>query len=509
MPTWRRSSLALGTSILAAGVSMAVLFTRTRTVAKTIMQCGGQYADSLQVQSARLREIEQGPRSRYSYLCRSAATYECPLFGPDGKLRRRRVEAVEHGTAFAYELLGNETYLLTNEHVASWPEVTDAAHKVDGVPEGCKRVAEKLRIVADEKDDYEPGQVALARVASDPSLDAAILKAPGALAVLPYRLGKSAALRQGNAVQVRGFPLGVMHAVNAGKVVNPYDHDQEQGWDHVDFVIDALLSEGNSGSPVLALSCASGSFELVGMYHAGYRGASALNVVVGIDQLREFMQKKRRVVRGPPADNLTSALGAAARDRLRADLRTSTLPLFDFGGYVARAEVSDGGAILYHLYGRGFPLDDRRLAVIEDRAAEGATAPAAAGGESTDIWFRGEAGWRPSRVATLGADERDLVTRAVGALRVQAARTLEYRKALADKSSSESRRRSRDLLREITRSEATLRDLSGALVDLGERLAPSREGGPVAANAPSTAAEPPPAPALPPPGQVTDRPTGP
>ena len=71
--------------------------------------------------------------------------------------------------------------------------------------------------------------------------------------MLPYRIGKSAALRQGNAVEVRGFPLGLLHAVNTGKVVNPYDVDLEQGWDHVDFVIDALLSEGNSGSPVLAL----------------------------------------------------------------------------------------------------------------------------------------------------------------------------------------------------------------------------------------------------------------
>ena len=60
-----------------------------------------------------------------------------------------------------------------------------------------------------------------------------------------------AALTQ--AVQVRGFPLGLIRAVNTGKVVNPYDLDQEQGWNHVDFVTDALLSEGNSGSPVLAL----------------------------------------------------------------------------------------------------------------------------------------------------------------------------------------------------------------------------------------------------------------
>ena len=139
--------------------------------------CEGEYADSLQVQSLRTRDLEQGPRSQYSYLVRSSAKYECPFFGPDGKLRRRRVQASELGTAFAYEVSGSDTYLLTNEHVAVWPEVTDALHRIDGVPEGCKRVEDRLRIVRDERDDFEPGQIALQRVAVDPLLDAAILKA--------------------------------------------------------------------------------------------------------------------------------------------------------------------------------------------------------------------------------------------------------------------------------------------------------------------------------------------
>ena len=56
-------------------------------------------------------------------------------------------------------MVGNDTYLLTNEHVASWPEVTDGSHRIEGVPEGCKRVEDRLRIVRDERDDYEPGQI--------------------------------------------------------------------------------------------------------------------------------------------------------------------------------------------------------------------------------------------------------------------------------------------------------------------------------------------------------------
>src|SRR6266536_216497 len=174
---WLPRSLPLVGALLVIGIAFE-LVTRSRLSATTGLICEGEYADTLQVQSVRTRDYEQGPRSQYSYLIRSTAKYECPFFGPDGKLRRRRVQASELGTAFAYEVSGGDTYLFTNEHVAAWPEVTDALlHRVDGVPEGCKRVEDKLRIVRDERDDFEPGQIALTRVAVDPLLDAAILKA--------------------------------------------------------------------------------------------------------------------------------------------------------------------------------------------------------------------------------------------------------------------------------------------------------------------------------------------
>ena len=218
--------------------------------------------------------------------------------------------------------------------------------------------------------------------------------------MLPYKIGKSAGLRQGNAVAVRGFPLGVMQAVSSGKVVNPYDRDQEQGWDHVDFVVDALLSEGNSGSPVLAASCKSRELELVGVYHAGYKGHSALNVVVGIDQLTEFMRKKRRMPRAIAAEGSPGAPGLAERGRVKDALAAGTLPLFDFGGLVVRVEINDG-ALLYHLYGRQFPLDDRRVAVIEDLPKTGGVRRARpAVGAGTDA--AGASG-RPARSAPTSA----------------------------------------------------------------------------------------------------------
>jgi serine protease Do len=473
-------------ALVAIGVAFDIV-TRSRLSATTGTQCLGEYADTLQIQTLHTRDIEQGPRGQYSYLVRSTAKYECPFFGPDGKLRRRRVQATELGSAFAYEVSGGDTYLLTNEHVASWPDVTDTFHKVDGVQEGCKRVDDKLRIVRDERDDYEPGQIPLVRVAVDPLLDAAVLKASQKLNALPYRIGKSANLRQGNAVEVRGFPLGVMQAVSGGKIVNPYDRDQEQGWDHVDFVIDALLAEGNSGSPVLAMSCRTRDLELVGMYHAGYRGHGALNVVVGIDQLTDFMRKKKRIPRALSAETAPGAAGAAERARIRDSLTAGTLPLFDFGGLLVGVEVADG-TLLYQIYGRQFPLDERRAAVIEDLPKDGAF------GELGRLWVQGQGSgqaqgttatsWREWPPAALGADERELLIRIGESMRLQLVHTIDYRHALANPNSADERRRGRDLSRVLSRDVPLARDLASNLLEMVERLSAGRDATP---GAPATA----------------------
>ena len=76
---------------------------------------------------------------------------------------------------------GEDTLLLTNQHVAEWPAVTDADHPVDGVPAGCKRVADALRIVDNDHDDYAADDVPLTRVVVDPALDIAVLSAKAKL----------------------------------------------------------------------------------------------------------------------------------------------------------------------------------------------------------------------------------------------------------------------------------------------------------------------------------------
>jgi serine protease Do len=462
----RTTWLYLVVTLVVIGLAFDFI-TRSRLSATTALQCEGEYGDTLQLQSLRMRETEQGPRGQYSYLVRSTARYECPFFGPDSKLRRKRVVASELGSAFAYEVIGNETFLLTNEHVASWPEVTDSLHKVDGVPEGCKRVDDKLRIVRDERDDFEPGQIPLTRVAVDPLLDAAVMKAPQVLNVIPYKIGKSARLRQGNAIRVRGFPLGVMQAVSDGKIVNPYDRDQEQGWDHIDFVVDALLSEGNSGSPVLAVSCATRELNLVGMYHAGYKGHSALNVVVGIDQLAEFMRRKKRIPRA--LTDASSGLGVKERARLIESLNESALPFFDFGGTTIRVEDRDG-TLSYHFYGRQFPLDERRALVIEDLPKEGTFGEVGRLFVPGPTSVSGAGPWRAWPPSALGPDERDLLIRTVDSLRVQVQHALDYRHALTNLGSQEDRRHGRDLSRAIARDAVLAKDLSGLLFEVTERL---------------------------------------
>src|SRR5467141_5469773 len=292
--------------------------------------CSGDYADALPPEKA--SAILDSAREAFVFAIRNTATYERVYYGRDGKLRRAYLRSLVHGSGFAYRIVNGETQLVTNEHVASQPEVTDDEHAVEGVPTGSKKVREQLKIVRDETDDYEPGHVALAKLLSDTQADIAVLKTRKQLPVLPYRLGRSAALRPGNLVQVRGFPLGAFAAVNTGKVLNPMTHDTERGWNHVDFMIDALLASGNSGSPVFAVSCRTAEPELVGVYHAGYTDAAALNAVVAIDQLRDELDSLKVPKRD--SSGLHGEITSQDRDKLVKQLaaeptRSITFP---FGG---------------------------------------------------------------------------------------------------------------------------------------------------------------------------------
>jgi serine protease Do len=379
--------------------------------------CTGAYADDFSSLSPQAREFDRRPEAVFSYCVRNTAIYECLSYGGDGSIRREKQKAVLHGTAFAYRRQGGDTLLLTNDHVAAWPAVTDKQHPVDGVPPGCKKVSEALALVDDEHDSYALDDIPVTRVVTDPQLDVAVLKAHAELQVMRWKVGRSANLGERDVVEVRGFPLGAFRATNLGTVVSLHDHDDFGDWDHDDFVIDALLSAGNSGSPVLAVSCATGEYELVGIFHAGYAEGSAMNVVVGIDQVRDLMTTLKRSSHEEVA---ASAPTAAARARLEAGLDADAEMFFPFGPLVAEARGRPGHGLLFALYSREFPRTPSPIVVIEDLASTDALTFGTLG----RIWLGGAHGLKPYDRTNLDPAAALDVGRALDALRSDAAAVL-------------------------------------------------------------------------------------
>ncbi len=455
--------------------------------------CTGEYADDFAVLSAQASELDHQPQSQYSYCIRNTATYECLSYGAEGNVRRTRRKVVLHGTGFGYRLQNGETYLLTNDHVAEWPGVTDEDHPVDDVPPGCKKVGETLRIVDNENDEYERDDIPLTRMVGDPQLDVAVLKAPVPLNVLPWKIGRSASLKARNVVEVRGFPLGAFRATNVGKVISAYDHDDYKDYDHVDFVIDALLSQGNSGSPVLAVSCRTGEFELVGVYHARYTRGTALHVVVGIDQVRDLMTTLKRTPRALALD--TRPLDANDRVHLFDSARRASEPFFPLGPLPAAVRARPDGALIFEVFSKDFPMKAAPILVLEDLPAAAPTSF----GDLGRIWFGGPQGLKAYAQGDLDADTLTQIGRMLDALRHDASVSFAYRDATRDAISS--RQRFDDatkLEKRLTKVGALRRDLAQGASDLADRYGPKASDAVVTvadamAVPPAPAARPPPA----------------
>jgi S1-C subfamily serine protease len=326
--------------------------------------CPSRYADALAALDASARERESRPAADWLFCLRASAVYEHVSYGRGGKLAHSYVTKVRHGTGFAYKRRGQEWLVATNQHVVSFPDVT-VGEEVEGVPQGSRRVRTEVRIVANEQEVDGPDQIVRRPVLEDEALDVAVLASAEPLHLAPYRFGRSADLRVGNAVLVRGYPLGAFLATNAGRVIGVGQRDVERGWDHEDFAVDALLNLGSSGSPVLAVGCESGEPEIVGIYHAGYRNAQGLNVVVAIDGLRTVLDDLRPTVRveappEPPPDP-AEARAAVARGPL----------LMPFGRRAVRVEPR-GQGVVFSVLDPSFPLSARVELSIVDRGTAAA-----------------------------------------------------------------------------------------------------------------------------------------
>lgn len=428
--------------------------------------CVGEYADDLSYLLPRARELEEREAS-YIFCIRATATYECPYYTAEGTLRRTRQQVTAHGTGFAYRQQDGATLILTNAHVAEWPAATDPEHKVDDVPNGCRRVSDKLKIVDNEADDYERDDIPLTRVVVDPQLDMAVLKAPAILPVLPWRVGRSAGLRERNVMNVRGFPLGAFRADNVGKVISPLDHDDQGDWDHDDFVIDALLSPGNSGSPVFAVSCKTGQFELVGVYHAAYSRGTALNVVVAIDQVRDLMTTLKRSPR--PKTSPSPTLDRLARRALVSSLPGTFEPYFSLGAQPAEVRLRADGALLFEVLPHDFPVTTAPVLVFEDLPSR----DPASFGVLGRIWAGRGAGLKVHEPSSLDAEDRGLVDRILDGLRHDARLAFDVRAAQRDGDGSRASFEGIEIMkRELAKVRVAHADLAQSATELSERLAP-------------------------------------
>jgi hypothetical protein len=324
--------------------------------------CTGRYADTLAAMAAAARARESRPSAAYVHCLRATAVYEHLSYGRGGRLRRHYVTKVRHGTGFAYRKRGGEWLLATNQHVVAFPEVTGDGADVEGVPAGSRRIRQEVRIVSSEAEPERPDQAPLTPVVEDEALDLAVLASRTPLELVPYRLGRSADVRVGDAVLVRGFPLGAFPAANAGRVIGVGQRDLERGWDHEDFAVDALLNLGSSGSPVLAVACETGEPEIVGIYHAGYRGAQGLNVVIAIDGVRSLLEGLT-----PVARKAAPRVSGTAPADARAALAKGPV-VMPFGGRAVRVE-REGEAVRFGLLDASFPLSERIEVSILDRGA--------------------------------------------------------------------------------------------------------------------------------------------
>jgi S1-C subfamily serine protease len=347
---------------LAAAVLLAPLASRPAQGVPPRTPCTGRYADTLAGMVPVARERESRPSADWVYCLRATATYEHVAYRRGGKLVHEYVTKVRHGTGFAVRSRDGEWLVATNHHVIAFPEVTGDGQDLEGIPAGSRRVRVDVRIVASEAEPESAAQPVLRPVIADEPLDIAVLASRDPLRVMPYRLGRSADLRVGNAVLARGYPLGAFPAANAGRVIGLGQRDVERGWDHEDFAVDALLNLGSSGSPVLAVSCETGEPELVGVYHAGYRNAQGLNVVIAVDQLRGVLEELRAPARAVAGQELEGDPAEA-----RAALRQGPL-LFPFGGRAVRAERG-GESVRFAVLDATFPLSVRVELTVVDRAA--------------------------------------------------------------------------------------------------------------------------------------------
>lgn len=327
--------------------------------------CRGRYLNSIGSMRTQIRLLEGSSEIDFTYQIRNTVMYEHVYYGKTGKLRKGLIKKVYLGTSFAYMKKDGEYYLATNQHVVQMPEITIDNTTVEGVPAGARKVREVIELIRKKKGRLSKKRIPLKLVVADEAMDTAILKTVAPLKIMPYRMGDSAALEVGNIVFARGYPLGMFPSTNAGRVTAVNIPDTEENWNHVDFVTDAQLNDGNSGSPLFAISCVTGELELVGVYHAEYRAGKGMGLVVGINEVRELLETLRA-----SAKKTKTAAPLLSSQAILNIIRAMPAPVFiPFANRVVRIDVARDH-VRFAILPEDFPLETAETIVLVAGAAD-------------------------------------------------------------------------------------------------------------------------------------------
>lgn len=163
------------------------------------------------------------------------------------------------GTASGF-LVNDQTTLVTNYHVAQ-----DASH-----------------IVATTADGTQSTDVSCI-LAYDEIADLAILNCDSKAMAEPLAIGDSEVVRQGDAVYVIGYPLGVANTLSNGIVGSRYIDEYEN-----DIIqVTAAISQGNSGGPVL-----NADGQVIGVMCAYYIYGQNLNIAIASNTLEALLESR-------------------------------------------------------------------------------------------------------------------------------------------------------------------------------------------------------------------------
>jgi serine protease Do len=217
---------------------------------------------------------------------------------------------------------------------------------------------------------------------------------------------------------------------------------------------------------VLAVSCATGEYELVGIYHAGYSRGSSLNVVIQIDQARDMLTTLHKPTVVKP-DSPVAAVGLDDRRRL-VDAAGQGGIFFPFGNLTASVRHRDS-RLVFDVYPRNFPTESWPALVIEDLPS----GDPKEFGQVGRVWFGNARGLKEAEKSEMNADVNMQVQRGLEVLRRAALSSVEYRKAqISEDSSKAAFEHTRRLERVMKRTTVNNRDVVQTVADLMDREGP-------------------------------------